>query len=302
MEGRLWRYGDNRSSDGTVWVDVQRNIRSALHLRYLASAGRRRRTRAALAASPLCSNGARIIPEAIAHESMNAFDEFVVRHKAHLKRIAWKTRDEYQYDDVVQEAWIMASELSSRPGITADFDDPAFLKMLLSHLFQKLVRYAELNVRHATRLDHANSGDAEEGVAHPLMNKLAGDDGRHPLSYLLAIEDVPDPAAHSQHLHSLAGAYLALLYRLGNHMHAVAGHLLISLSHAYRCYARARWFAANQIPLTLPMTEADFALGPWRRARATRTPQQLAFDFEDQLPFGPSPVGRAAPERSAMHG
>lgn len=196
----------------------------------------------------------------------------------------------------------MASDLATRDGIAADFLDPVFLKMLLSHLYQKLVRYTEVNVRHATRLDRSNNPDAGEDAVHPLMNKLVGDDGKDPLSYLLAAEDAPDPALYSQHLHSLAGAYLALLYKLGNRMHAVAGHLLISLSHTYRCYARARWFATQQMPLTLPMAEADFVLGPWRRTRISRAPVQLAFDFEDGLPLGPARPDHAPPERSDIGG
>ncbi len=227
---------------------------------------------------------------------MNAFDEFIVRHKDHLKRIASATKGEHQYGDVTQEAWLMAMDLSARRGTAADFSDPVFLETLFRHLFQKLVRYTEVNVRYATRLDHASDDDAGENAAHPLMNKLVGDGGRDPLWYLLAAENTPDPSVYSQLLHSLAGAYLTLLNRLGNHMHAVAGHLLISLSYTYRCYARARGLAAWQLPLTLPMAEADFVLGPWRRTRASRTPVQFAFDFEEALPFDSARPDHAPPE------
>jgi len=230
---------------------------------------------------------------------MDAFDQFVARHKIALERIAWATKGEQQYDDVVHEAWLMARNIAAHEGVAIDYLDPAFLKTLLSHLYQHLVHYTERNVRHATRLDHSNNPDAGEDAMHSLMNKLVGDDGRDPLSYLQAIEDAPDPALYNQHLHSLAGAYLVLLNRLGNHMQAVAGHLLISLSYTYRCYARARWFAARQIPLTLPMAEADFVLGPWRRTRANRMPVQLAFDFEDELPFNAPRPGSTTPAGSA---
>lgn len=199
---------------------------------------------------------------------MDAFDLFVACHQGALKRIARATRGEQQYADVVQEAWLMANDMASRNGVTiADFLDRASPKVLLSHLYQKLVRYTELNVRHAVRLDHAINPDDGEEAANPLMHRLAGDDGSDPLSYLRAIEDAPDLALYSRYQHSLAGAYLALLNRLGNHMRVVARHLLVSLSHAYRCHARARWFATHQWPLRLPMDEADFRLGPWRRAR-----------------------------------
>lgn len=216
---------------------------------------------------------------------MDAFDQFVAHHTSDLKRIARATKGEQQYEDIVHEAWIMARNIAADDGVAIDYSDPAFLKVLLSHLYQHLVHYTERNVRHATRLDHSSHPDAGEDAPHPLIDRLVGDGGRDPLWYLQDSEDAPDPTLCSQHLHSLAGAYLALPNRLGNHMHAVAAHLLISLSYAYRCHARARWFAALQMPLRLPMADADFMLGPWRRARASRIPLQLAFDFEDELPF-----------------
>lgn len=66
----------------------------------------------------------------------------------------------------------MAKELAACDGVTADFLDPEFLKALLSHLYQKLVRYTERNVRYASRLDHSNSTDPGEDAAHRIIARM----------------------------------------------------------------------------------------------------------------------------------
>lgn len=212
---------------------------------------------------------------------MDAFSRFVQQHRDDLKRIARATRGEHQYDDVVSEAWLMAQQLSAKHPTPSPFDTDWFEGLLIRHLYQKLVRYTELNVRHAVRLDHAIGDDADG--AHPLMDKLPVDDGRDPLSYLLAVEASKDAPTTDDIPPSLAGAWLLLLQRYGNRMRPVAGHLLISLSYAYRCCAQARWFARHQNALRLETSATQ--LRAWRRHRATRAPRQLEFAFEEGLAF-----------------
>lgn len=216
---------------------------------------------------------------------MDPFQRFVAGHRRDLARIARATGGEQQREDVAQEAWLMAEPLAARYQRPVDFDDPAFVDLLLRHLYQALVRYTELNLRLAVRLDHGNGHDDDAGAPHWLMDRLPSDGGRDPLSCLVEAEEAtraPDlDAPHS----SLAGAWIVLLRDCGNTA-AVAASLLISISHTYRCRARAEMLARVQhaIPLTPPRSAAE--LGPWRRHRATRVPQQLAFDFEGPLLAG----------------
>ena len=216
---------------------------------------------------------------------MDAFARFVNLHASDLKRIARATRGEHPFEDVVHEAWLMATDISARLERPVDFHDVDFRNLLLRHLYQALVRYTELNLRHAVRLDHGNGHDDDAGAPHWLMDRLPSDGGRDPLSCLMEAEEAtraPDlDAPHS----SLAGAWIVLLRDCGNTA-AVAASLLISISHTYRCRARAEMLARVQhaIPLTPPRSAAE--LGPWRRHRATRVPQQLAFDFEGPLLAG----------------
>ncbi len=49
-----------------------------------------------------------------------AFSAFVFGRKKDLRRIAGHTRGEYQFDDVVGDAFVLAAELSARPGQTLE--------------------------------------------------------------------------------------------------------------------------------------------------------------------------------------
>jgi hypothetical protein len=214
---------------------------------------------------------------------MDPFERFLQQRGKDLRRIARATRGEQEYADVAQEAWLMAGPLSTRCGMAPDFLDAGFQDLLLSHLYQALVRYTELNVRHAVRLDHGTGDDGEEGGQHWLMNRLASDGGHDPLSLLIAGQEEPAQSGDEEQHPSLAGAWIVLLRGCEGHMRAAAEHLLISVSHAYRCCAKARHLASRQnaIPLTPPRTAAQ--LGPWRRYRIMRTPRQLEFDFGGPL-------------------
>lgn len=216
---------------------------------------------------------------------MDPFQRFLREHEKSLKRIASHTRREHTYDDVVNEAWLMADTLAAREGIVVDFGDIVFQQRLLSHLYQHLVRYTELNVRRAVRLDHSPGGDADPGAAHPLSNRLTSEDSDDPLSLLLAMEAGPGPPARANEQHSQASIYLTLLNHLDNRMSRVARHLLISPSYAYRRFAIARLITANQHALLFAPPASAAALRPWRRERAERIPRQLEFDFGEGLVF-----------------
>ena len=216
---------------------------------------------------------------------MEAFPHFLRLRGNDLKRIARATRGEQQYDDVVNEAWLMAADIAACLGRPADFSDPEFQDLLIRHLYQALVRYTELHVRQAVRLDHASGHDAHEGEPHWLANRLVGgDNGHDPLSLLLCNEAAAGQISDGEDHPSLAGAWLKLLRLHGNRMQAVARGLLISTSYAYRCCAKARWLAGTQNPIPFDAEGLVRRLGPWRRSKVMRIPRQLEFDFEEKLP------------------
>ena len=222
---------------------------------------------------------------------MDPFAQFLQQRHKDLKRIASASRGEHTLNDVRQEAWLIAEHVAHKTGRPKDFKDPDFQSLLIAFLYQQLVRYTELNVRNAVRLDHAFSDDDEDGRPRTPLDKLAGDDGRDPLSYLLALETrTPDDSpSDATLLGTNAGAWAVFLRQCDNRMRTVSGRLLISLPHAYHCMARARERATFQAAIPLRSPERSPRLGAWRRARYERIPRQLAFDFDPALDFQPPP-------------
>lgn len=232
--------------------------------------------------------------------TMDDFTRFLGQCRADLKRIAGTTRQEHRYEDVCQQAWPEARGLADGNGGAPDYLDPASQQAVLRRLYIKLV-HGDRQFRHATRLDHGSDDDD----AHPLMRQPADNDGHDPLSDLLEAECTTEPPDEDRLPLSLALAWALLLRRHDQHMHAVAARLLISVSHAYHCGAKARWLAAHQCPMPLEPAPRNVMpqLGPWRRQRAIRTPQQLAFDFDDALHLADAPCRagvRRDPPRSTL--
>lgn len=212
----------------------------------------------------------------------DAFNHFLAQHKRALQRISRHTQGEVSLEEVHAEAWLMVHALAGK-GRAIDLAETEDQQRLISHLYQQLVRYTELQVRHAVRLDHAPGDDDQP---HPLMNLLTAGESDDPLVALLQAEEARErqyiePTVHE----SLAGAYLHLLRRFDNRMNAVASHLLISVSYCYRRCAQARDLAVFQQPLprgALAASDDEAPTpGPWRRFRMVRTPVQLCFDFEE---------------------
>lgn len=212
-----------------------------------------------------------------------AFNQFVTRWKKKLRGIAYKTSGEQQYEDVVQEAWLMARTLRADDGGPLDLWNEAHQQRLLAYLYQHLVRYTELTVRHAVRFEHAPGGGDDSEDVHPLARTLASDAGRNVLDALLEREaDLSLDAALQSH-GSLAAAYIHLLRHFDNRMDAAARHLRISVSYAYRRCAQARCLAARLQHIPVPGT--DMLPGPWRGYRLKRLQVQLSFDFDEELPL-----------------
>lgn len=212
----------------------------------------------------------------------SSFERLARRCRADFKRIAAASRGDVEPDDVMAEAWLLCCELSTAdPGF--DLDAAPSRDRLLGALYCRLVKHAERNLRHAVRLDHGH----EEGEAHPLMNKLASDEGRGPPEALQQRESAIDEEAVLEASGSIAAAFVRLLRRFDNRMKAVADHLLISESWAYRRCARARVLAVHQQPVPAPMMAGDFLPGPWRAFQIRRPwrGEQLAFDFDEGLPI-----------------
>lgn len=216
------------------------------------------------------------------------FSNFLVTRKKDLQRISRATRGEYELTDVQSEAWLLAQDVAQTKKWIVDFSRREEQEKFLSYLYQHLVRYSELVVRNAVRLDHSPKGDAND-EPHPLLGILMADEGHEPLAILLLAEAARSQPAEPDVHHSLASAYLCLLRRLDNDMRSVANHLLISLSYCYQRIAQARKLAHTQLvlPPTLSDPASRFMPKPWRKERVFRVPVQLMFDFDEDLALVP---------------
>lgn len=214
-------------------------------------------------------------------EDIDGFLPFTARKKKNLQRIAGATQGEYKFDDVVNEAWLMAYRLRESDGDAFDLSTEGCQDKLLRHLFQHVVRYTERKLRKAVRLDHAPAGSEDDRGAHPLSYVLACNGGQDVLDDWLEWED-SSTRERDLSLHgSLAAAYVLLLRHFDNNMAGVATHLRISRSHAYRCCAKARRLATAASHIPIPVGE-HFLPGPWRRFKLHRRPVQLVLDFGDE--------------------
>lgn len=213
--------------------------------------------------------------------SYAAFERFLKQCRPALRRISAHTRGEHSLSDVEASAWVLAEELRLNKGISADFDSAEYQQRIISYLYQELVRYTELNVRQAVRLDHALDGAEEEGQ-HPLLAKLAADENSEPLTILLQREG-PDcvESREPEPYESPAAAYLGLLKRFDNKMMAVAAHLLISQSWCYNRFNNALKLAEQQWPLLKDAFAVAEGLEPrtWRKFRAVRYRRQLELNL-----------------------
>jgi hypothetical protein len=210
----------------------------------------------------------------------DAFVQFAKKYRGKFQRIAAATRRELEPDDVMSEAWMLTKEWELA-GTPIRFDDSAYVDKLFSHLYPKLVTYADKKIRNGVRLDHWEYGDDPETDSHPLMNRLVAAEGDQPLEALLALEAAaeqpPEPGPHE----TRASAYLFLMQRYDNCMRDVARHLMISLSYCYYRLNEAREMVSRQcaLPDTVGQSANGFIPGPWRSFRLIRPWVQMELDL-----------------------
>lgn len=212
----------------------------------------------------------------------SAFERFLIARDKDIRRISRHTRGEFTPSDVQSEAWLITDYLPWSGDIAIDLGNTAYQETLLSHLYQRLVRYTERTVRHALRLDQQDRDEAPAD-RYDLLNNSSNGGTHDPLALLIAQESTSSQNDEPNPHQSLASAYLHLLRRHGGRVDTLAGYLLISTSHCYRCCSKARHLARCQ--RTLCMTPShdqdDRALKPWRKFRVTRIARQLDFEFHE---------------------
>ncbi|NOX27696.1 MAG: hypothetical protein GXP21_05855 [Gammaproteobacteria bacterium] len=112
---------------------------------------------------------------------------FLDARKKDIQRIARHSRGESQPEDVQGKICLIADELSQRCSHPIDFHNPEDQKILIAHIDRKLVRYYEINVRYAARLDNTAPERSHPNYAHRLTHGSIEDS----LNKLLIQADIP---------------------------------------------------------------------------------------------------------------
>jgi hypothetical protein len=216
----------------------------------------------------------------VADPRYTAFKQFLALRCKDIQRIASHTRNEYTVADVENEAWLIASDLVGDEDFTAHFLNPEFQGTLLRYLYQQLVKYKERKFRNPVRLDQKDDDGPDQ---YDLLGGAGNNDTPDPLAILIASEDAPpgndEPNPHD----TQAGAYVHLLRRHKGSIRDLAEYLRISVSHCYRCIARARELARYQSALSFSMARDDMRIRRWRNFRVRGVARRLDSGLQGRL-------------------
>jgi hypothetical protein len=217
---------------------------------------------------------------------MDSYQAFIIQRRSDLRRIAVQTRGEHALEDVEAEAWLIAERIAVKRGFAINFSHRSDQEQVLAWLHNRLVKYADKQLRFAVKLDKDWDNEDAEATVHSMARLLAAPETFDPAIQLLRREEGPDPILLTRHSYSQASAYVILLCRFDWDAEELADHLRIVVQ---TLLARLRWFGAwtqwqgslfdglQTIALDFEPTKAR-ALGPRVRAAASA-------DLQDAWPF-----------------
>jgi len=164
--------------------------------------------------------------------SGKSFQLFKVSRRADLRRIARGSCGDYTEDDVGNEAWLIAHAIDRKRGYPVNFSNDADQELVLSWLYNKLVKFSEKNVRYAVRLDRDWDSDDSEYAGSFLEKLLATPDQLDPLFLVQAAqeEDSDSVLGLIRYSYSQCAAYLILLNRFEWDIEVLADHLRVVVS------------------------------------------------------------------------
>lgn len=172
---------------------------------------------------------------------MDSYQAFIIQRRCDLRRIAGQTRGEHALEDVETEAWLIAERIAAKRGFAINFSQRSDQEQVLAWLHNRLVKYADKQLRYAVKLDKDWDTEDAESAVHSMARLLAAPETFDPAVQLLRREEEPDPILLTRHSYSQASAYVILLCRFDWDAEDLAAHLRIVLQ---TLLARLRWFGA----------------------------------------------------------
>jgi hypothetical protein len=159
----------------------------------------------------------------------DAIAKFFKDRAEDLKRIVRGSRGDVELGEVESEAYLAAEDIGNKRGYPFDFSDQVDQNTLLGRLYNRLVKFADKNIRFAVKLD--TDWDREESTSFgaTLARLLTAPASYDPQVCLEAAQDGDQVHAAVQRSYSEAAAYVLLLMRFDWETKSLAAHLRIAL-------------------------------------------------------------------------
>ncbi len=170
-----------------------------------------------------------------------------------------------EFDDLVQEAWVVAIEIGASMEEPFDFSNLEHQEHLLAKMYVRFVRYAEKTVRYAVKLDRGWEDPGEDTVGAALSRVLSSPDADDPLVRGVLEDQAAELMDMVRGSYSQAAAYVILLTRVEWDLGDLADLLWVGRDTVRRRLGRAAAWVAVQ-PSCFDGVEAipeDFQ--PWQR-------------------------------------
>ena len=172
----------------------------------------------------------------------------ILLHRATWKKISKMTRGEHETEDVLNTAWLLAHKWKE-----FDPSNHQHQQKLFGMVYNKLVKFAEKNLRHATRLDQPSRHFDPDESTHPLLNILHDERFLDPLVHLISEEDASHNNSFEKQIkqlgNSLLAGFILFLERLNQTRRKTATDWNMDVSWLYRCIKRAKAHYDRQLSL-----------------------------------------------------
>lgn len=204
-----------------------------------------------------------------------AFDLFIKAKEPSLRGIANKAGPAFEFADVCQTAWIMAAKIEQDHGYTIDFSKSSDQNLVVSWVYNELIRYDHKSVRYADSVDDDTENEHGPNARALMAGLLAAPADSDPL-YSLEWDEEHGTTAFLlclQRSYSEAAAYLILLIRVHWDTPTLAERLYITERTLVVRVNRAGDLARVQPTLFdgIETIDPDFRERPAAFSRATRT-------------------------------
>ncbi|SDN51265.1 hypothetical protein [Polaromonas sp. JS666] len=160
----------------------------------------------------------------------DAITKFFKDRAEDLRRIVRGSKGDVELGDVESEAYLAAEDIGNKRGYPFDFTDQVDQQTLLGRLYNRLVKFADKNIRFAVKLD--TDWDREESTSFgaTLARLLTAPASYDPVVSLEATQDGDEVQAAVQRSYSEAAAYVLLLMRFNWEPKDLAIHLRVALA------------------------------------------------------------------------